>query len=918
MLIGRDLELARLDGLVEDLLDERGSALLVHGEAGVGKSVLLETLRSRAAQRGARVLWLAGVESEAELAFSALRDLLAPLLDELDRLPGPQSAALASALALAPPQAGDRLAVCVATLGLLANGAQQRPLLAIVDDVQWLDSSSRECLLFAARRAAGSVSMVVSARDNDMPPGIAGLANLHVGRLARPDAIRLLARVAPDLVPPVAKAVAEGAAGNPLALIELAAALESSQRSGLANLPVPLSPGPRLGDAYQSRIRAVSDEARLALLVAAAYGGDELRVIGSACAAADVDVSRLALAEQVGLVRLADGRLTFVHPLARGAAYHGSPTAQRRVVHAALATVLRGEQRAWHLGAATLAADEQVAGELEAAGRAAMARRGPGPASVALERAARLSPDTPQFARRMLAAGEAATAAGLPDRALALLEDAARATTDDALRASAQHQRGLNLYRTGSVRPAIELLAREAARVEARDHSRAAMMLADAAMASAAAAECQRSLQFAARAAELLGDGGAPVTRAHVLAAYGWALMMRGHARRARLALAEAERLADTLDPLSDAGQSVTHSLNFRVWSGEFERIRDESMATCARARETGTLSALPMNLINVAECTYRLGDWAATDAAVEEAVATGEEAGQPMWAGHARVVGARLAAARGDQRHVRRSVPAVIAVAEATGARSGIAFARATLGLLELGFGRIGEAIEQLEQLARFTEESGMEEPTLIPWEADLVEAYLRAGRVGDAQRALTVMGRRADAVATPMAAAPYARCQGMVEDEFDEHFRRALRLDDDRPLPFERARTLLAYGRRLHRAGRRADARTLLHAAVAGFDRLGAAAWVTQARAELRAAGGRRRAASTPTQQLTAHERRVAAAVARGLTNRQAAAELFLSPKTVEFHLAQIYRKLGIHSRTRLAAILAGQPVPEPDPPS
>jgi DNA-binding CsgD family transcriptional regulator len=918
MLIGREHELARLDELVEDLLAGRGGALLVRGEAGIGKSALFDALRTHAVHRGARVLWVSGIQSETELAFSALRDLLAPLLGGVDELPAPQSAALASALALGPPQPGDRLAVCVATLSLLGQGATHQPLLAIIDDLPWLDSSSRECVLFAARRASGTVSVLLSARDTDMPPGATGLPELHIDQLAQPDTVRMLASVAPDIVPPVAEAVAEAAAGNPLALIELLAGLEPSQRSGMTSLPVPLSPGPRLGDAYAQRIEDLSEEARLALVVAAAYAGNELRVIGAACAAVGVDVARLAPAEQAGVVRITEGRLTFAHPLVRGAAYHGCPPSQRRSVHAALAGVSSGEQRAWHLGAAALAADENVAAELEAAGHAAMARRGPGPASVALERAARLSPEPTQFARRMLAAGSAATAAALPERALGLLEEAADAATDAVIRASAHHQRGLNLYRTGSTQPAIELLAREAARVETRDPSRAAMMLADAAMVSAAAAQCQRSLDFAEHAAQLLDAGGTTATRANVLAAHGWALVMRGQADRARPMLAEAERLARTLDPLSDAGQSVAHSLNVRLWSGDFERIRDTILAICAAAREKGALSALPLNLVNLAECSFRLSEWVAADAAVAEAVATGEETGQLAWAGYARVIAARLAAARGDEPGVRGPAEAMLAVAEATGARAAIPLARYVLGFLELGLGRVAAAIVQLEELARFTDECGMEEPTLIPWEADLVEAYLRAGRTDDARGALGVMGRRARALGIPPAMAPYARCRGMVEDDFDEHFRMALRLDDERPMPFERARTLLAYGRRLHRAGRRAEAREPLHAAVGRFEHLGATPWITQAQAELRAAGGRRRSSAAPTRELTPPEQRVAAAVARGLTNRQAAAELFLSPKTIEFHLGQLYRKLGISSRSQLAAALAAEDVAAPDPTS
>lgn len=331
-----------------------------------------------------------------------------------------------------------------------------------------VDSSSRECVRFAARRAGGSVSVVMSARDADMPALAAELPRLPVGRLAPADAIRLLIAVAPDLARPVAAAVADAAAGNPLALIELAGTLEPAQRSGLTPLPVPLSPGPRLGDAYRRRIAGLSDDERRALLIAAAYGGAEVRTIGSACAAIGGDISGLAAAEAVGLVRMTDGQVTFAHPLVRGAVYHGCASAERRSAHAALAQVLHGEQRAWHLGAATVGPDEQVAVELEAAGCAAMARRGAGPASVAFERAARLSPDTAAYARCTLAAGEAAAAAALADRALALLAEAANAAPDDAVRASAQHLRALTLLRT-SLPPALETLEREGLRVAARD-----------------------------------------------------------------------------------------------------------------------------------------------------------------------------------------------------------------------------------------------------------------------------------------------------------------------------------------------------------------------------------------------------------------------------------------------------------------
>src|SRR5690606_6849871 len=306
------------------------------------------------------------------------------------------------------------------------------------------------------------------------------------------------------------------------------------------------------------------------------------------------------------------------HPLARGAVYHECAPEERRAVHAALAGVLTGEQRAWHLGAATVAPDEQVAAELEAAGNAALARRGPAPASLALERAARLSPDRADFIRRMLAAGQAAAAAALGDRALSLLKEAAEAATDPSMRASAHHLYALTLLRTSAV-PAAEILGREGARVASQNPTLAAMMLSDAAMAYGAAARLRPALQLTHRAVAVLGDCDDPVVRAHVLACHGIVLQYCGEGRRARPILDEAARLAEDIDPLSPVGQSITLTLNVHLWSCNFEYVRDRCLAACTRARETGTLSALPLLLLIAADASYRMGDWDAAEQAVAD-----------------------------------------------------------------------------------------------------------------------------------------------------------------------------------------------------------------------------------------------------------------------------------------------------------
>jgi DNA-binding CsgD family transcriptional regulator len=903
MLVGRQAELARLDRLVEDLEDGRGGALLVRGDPGIGKTALLEALRDRAAAAGILVLAARGVESEAELAFSALADLLTPLQDELHRLPAPQASALAAALALGPAEPGERLAVCVATAGLLGLAATERPVLALVDDLQWVDSSSRECVLFAARRGGGGVLLVVAAREPVAVAGGTGLQELTLGPLDEGSSLRLVERSAADLRPDVAAAVAGAAAGNPLALLELAAVLAPDERAGRVRLQEPLAPGPRLADAYGRRIAALGQAARRALLVAAAYEGDELRVIGAACRAAGVDPARLSGPEREGLVRIIDGRLAFAHPLVRGAVYHGAAPEGRREAHRALAGALTGERRAWHLGAGAIGPDDAAAAELEAAAAAAAARRGMGPAAAALERAARLSSAPDAFARRLLAAGEASIAAGRKARALELLEEVVAAAGDDeALCARAEHARAAVLTWSGRVGLATDLLVEWADRIVGTQPVHAATMLADAAIASSALADAPRTLALAERAVSALGDAGDPSARGRVLSALAFALQLQGHARRAAPVTREADLSAAATDPLAPGAQWHNVLLRARLAGGELEPVGARCHDLARRAREAGALWTLAGAVTVAADVAYRLGDWDAADAGYAEGLAAARDSDQPVWQGLALTGRARLDAARGRESAGRAAVDAARAIAESPGIPAGRRFVYSALGFLELSLNRVSEAIEALETVERDVARSGIVDQVILPWGPDLVEAHVRAGGADDARRVLAVLERVARRAGTAIVGAPAARARGLVEEPFDAHFARALRLHDARPMPFERARTLLAYGRRLHRTRRRAEARERLREALAAFERLGAPPWAAQAQAELRAAGARHRRPRDDA--LTPQEHRVALAAARGATNREIAAELYLAPKTVEFHLGNVYRKLGVRSRTELAA--------------
>ena len=907
MIVSRMAELARLDALVAALARGEGGALVVHGEAGIGKTTLLEALVERCGG-AVTVVRACGAETEAELAFSALADLLHPVLRQLDALPVPQAAALMGALALEPPAPGDRLAVCVAALGMLRAEARCHPVLVVVDDVQWVDASSRECIEYVARRASGPLAVVLAARDPWYPPERLRLPDLPVGPVDDAAAAELLRHRAPELAPPVAAAIAQAAAGNPLALVELPATLTAGQRAGVVALELPLGPGGRLQRAFAGRVEALSGPARQALLIAAAHSGTGLPVIAAACLHAGIDAGQLADAEASGLVRLGAGVVTFAHPLIRGLVYAEARAAARRAAHAALAVVLRDDddRRAWHLAAATIGPDEEVAAALERVGGRAVARRAYAAGAGALERAARLSPEPEAASRRLITAGQAAAGAGLADRTLALLAEAAELTGDAEQRARAQQLRGRMLVWRGRSAEATPLLVDQARQVAPRWPVLAAMMLADAANGATNTGAYLEAERLVRSAAGLLRDGDDPSVRGAVLGVLGWTLTLRGQVPEARAVLTEAARFAADRDWLGPDWSWLYVLLRCRIPLGEFEQARAESLALCRGARDAGALGALSGLLQVAADTTFRLGDWDAADALALEAIQVAGDVGQPAVVGWALTIRARILAARNRPEESRAIAQTALQMARSTRIGAGFRFVHGALGFLELGLDRIDAAICELEIVERLTGESGLEEPVIVPWAQDLVEAYARQGRIGDARRVLAVLDRQAVCTGSPVAAAAAARCRGLLDDDFEAAFAGALAFDDRRPMPFERARTLLALGRRLHRARRRVTARQHLRAALEGFERLHADTWARQAEAELRAAGARHRPAQDD-RALTPQEQRVAAAVQRGASNRDIAADLFLSPKTVEFHLRQIYRKLDVRSRTQLVAALA-----------
>jgi DNA-binding CsgD family transcriptional regulator len=913
-LVGRARELAVLAGLL-DRCDDTGTAIAVLGEAGIGKSTLLDAAARRAVDT--QVLRVRGTEGQAELAFAGLADLLGPALEHLEALPAPQAAALSGALALGPPSPGDRFAVCAATHGIIARAASRRRLLVLVDDMQWLDRPSRECVLYLARRPPARVAVLLALRADQAEHPPADIDALRLQGLADADARRLLEAQAPDLAGPVVTELVAIAGGNPLALVELPAALTADQRAGRAALERLAVPGPALHRAFSGRLAGLPAPSRTALLVLATEGTGDLAPVARACASLGVAVADLEAAEATGLLRLVDGRAELVHSVVGAIAYHCAPPADRRRVHAALAAASSGDRAAWHWAAAAVGPHEEAARALERTAAHAGARRGYATAAAALERAAQLSGDTGDQTRRLVEAAGLAVLSGLPQRARAMLEGLDDLDPGPEVRIRAAHLRGLLDNWNGDVVVAGDCIERAARDLGGADPVGAAGLFADAAMVSTAAGDCHEALRRAQAGADLLAAATtAPAhVRCRVLAAHAWALVLRGQSARARPILSELDRQLTGVDLLSTEAQPLVPAINLRLLEQGYERARGELLAMVSAAREAGALAAIPMPLAVAGQAAERLGDWAAARAEAAEVVDLAWETDQRMPRCLGLLLGATVDAATGHVDEARARIGQVLEITTAARIGSGVVWATAVLGFLELGLGRIPEALTPLKAVESWTLGYGMDEPTLIPWMPDLIEVLTRMNQVEDARRLTRRLTAQARASGTPAAAALAARCRGIVNPGTGEReFERALELHARVPLPFERARTQLAYGAKLRRAARRADARRLLTCAVETFTELGAQPWVEQARAELGAAGARRR---PDPQELTPAERRVVEAVARGATNQQAAVELFLSPKTVDYHLRGAYRKLGVHNRSQLTLALRPSQAPDQPPP-
>ncbi|MFJ8636896.1 AAA family ATPase [Streptomyces sp. NPDC093568] len=964
MLYGRGTEQDRIDQLLLRAREGESGALVIHGEAGMGKTALLAYAHAcvSAAAGPARVLRTVGIESEMELPFGGLHQLLWPVTDRLDRLPETQAAALKAALGLAGEAVSDRFTVGTAVLATLTQAAGgDETLLCLIDDAQWLDQASLDALTFAARRLRSEgVVMLFAVRDGVPGGRITGLPSLRLSGLDAAAVDALLTDRAAGLSPYAREQIVKQAQGNPLALLELPAALTAEQSAGRLNpvtLPAGLSsPAGRIQESFQDHIRRLPEATRAMLLVAAADDTGDLDLVLRASTRFGARLEDLEPAERATLVLLTEHTLSFRHPLIRSATYQDAPLARRLAAHRSLADALEGasggdrqaDRRAWHLSAATTGTDERVADEMVAAARRAGGRQGTSAASAAYERAAQLTTDPARRARLLAAAAFTSAEAGQFARTAALTDRInALALAPETLADFARVRAIVELDR-GSPGEATRILLACADRIGDGGDLRA--LLAEAVQAAYSSGDRHLLAEVAARIPDTpeyvvmramtdLSAGEAPRSHDTAGAVPGAALRAGEGAPDVAGALSTAEArnpagapaaasvptvtagtaaIAVPTTPAADFAERITAGLHAQLLAHHSTAY--EIASACVQdCRAQDVVGWLHTALHLLAEAQLALGRYAEAQVAAEEGLAIAEEYGRDHRGTYLRATLATLAALRGDQDRCVALAEAALEHADAHGIALAAAHARRALGLLDLGLGAAESALVHLEG-AR----ARLGHPVLSAWLLpDLVEAAVRAGHPDRAAESIGRLTEWATASKHPAVLALLHRCRALTgpfeqPGDVERHFDEALRHHDDsrheaggndEGRPFERARTELLYGEWLRRERRRTDARSHLRAALEALETLDARPWATRTRTELQATGeqfGPDDRADAPLARLSPQEREVVRLAATGATNREIATQLFLSPRTVGHHLYRAFPKLGITSRTELPQLL------------
>ncbi len=907
-LLGRREERETVARLLAQARAGRSGVLVVRGEAGIGKTALLDEARGTAAASGFRVESCAGLEAEAQFAFAGLHQLCHPLLGRLGELPDPQQTALGVAFGLRAGPAPDRFLVGLATLTLVAEVAEEAPLLCLVDDAQWLDEASAQVLAFVARRvSAERVALLLGVRDADAGAGtspFSGLRELHLTGLGDWDALSLLgAAVREPLDDEVRDQIIAEARGNPLALLELPVNAPPSRLGGGFDLPDALEVPHRVEDGFRRRSAELPAETQLLLLVAAADPTGEAALLWRAAAHLGLDPEAAAPAEQARLVQI-DTRVRFRHPLVRSAVYQAAARPDQRRAHGALAEATDPhdlDRHAWHRAQAVLGTDEDAATDLERSADRARARGGLAAAAAFLQRAAELTPDPAARAARALEAAHVTHQAGSTETALDLLTVAAAGPLDalqearvELLRARIAfrltrggHAPGMLLDAAGALVPLDAALAREAylEAVEASFH--AGRFAPVHHLREVAVSARQAALPTSSRPVDLLLDGLA--TRF----THGYEASVPG--------LQQALRVLVDDDSPSDGhnGRWLWLACHVGAMLWDDEAIYVLATRAVRLAREAGALTTLPSALNALALVFILTGELGrAAELFAEEDGITQATAVPPI--PNSRL---SLAAWRGTQPGTPELVATAVELATARGEGLAVSSADVALAYLHNGLGNFdtacaaGGRLVELDELAHSS--------VALP---EVVEAAVRAGRPELASAALDTLESRAGASGTQWALGMAARSRALVRSgpPAEADYREAIERLGRCRMTGHLARTHLVYGEWLRRERRRQDAREQLRTAHRMLSDMGAGAYAERAAHELRATGeSPRRRTAQPTDALTAHEAHIARLVATGATTREVASQLFLSPRTIEAHLRSIFRKLGITSRGQLRGL-------------
>jgi DNA-binding CsgD family transcriptional regulator len=910
LVVDRRAECAVLDRLVDKIRGRASQALVVHGEAGIGKTALLEHLTWNA--RRCQVIRAAGVQTEMELAFATLHQLCAPLQSHVGKLPAPQRDALRIAFGLSEGPPADRFLVGLAMLGLLSDAAANRPLLCVVDDYQWVDHASAQVLAFVARRlGAESVGMVFGTRVRGAD--LAGLPELALTGLREADARTVLAAALTGPVDArVRDQIVAEARGNPLALLELPRSLPAAELAGGFGLPGAVSLPRDVEESFRRRVDALPEEARRLLVLAAADPAADAALVWQAAARLGIDAKAAEPVADAGLAEFV-ARVRFRHPLVRSVVYQSAPAADQRQAHGALADVtdpaLDPDRRAWHRAQAAVLPDEDVAAELLRSAGRAQARGGLAAAAAFLQRAAALTPDPARRAERALAAAGTKLQAGAFDAAqdLLVMAEAGPLSELDQARVDLLRAQLSSVTDRGSEAPL--LLVRAARRLEPVDGGLARQTYLHALSAA----------MFAAR---LASPGGGTLEVSRAVAA---APRAPGSARVPDLLLAGLTANFSDGYPagvpalraaVAAFGDDMTEAEELRwMWMGNEAALHlwdDESWDALSaryvrRARSAGSLSELPLALSM--RCYLHLFEGRLATAAElnDEGQAVMEATGSSL----APYTAMGLSALRGKQAETLYLVESAIKDATRRGEGIGVAVGEWTKAVLYNGLGRSREALAAARQ-ALFHQEYPHAYPGVANWAAaEFVEAAVHAGMTSEAEDACRWLTTMTEASGTDWALGVTARSRALLAEGVaaERLYQAAIKYLSGTRVRAELARTHLLYGEWLRRERRRADAREQLRAAHVLLAAMGMAAFADRASRELRAAGAVPRERSGPAAggpALTAQEGQIARLARDGMSNPEIAARMYLSRRTVQYHLGNIFAKLGISSRNQLGGVL------------